>query len=284
MINPGFRSVDTHLHLWELGRFTYEWIEAGTLLGRDYLPEEALPLMQAAGINSCVLVEAGADDLGELHWFLDLARQHAPIAGVVAKIDVRGDVERVLSQVNPASLASLKGVRINCFDPNEDWALLANGMRALARHRLSCDLLVGAGVLPHLKSLIAAHPDVTFVLDHFGGVSITPGGHVDWRETLRTIAELPNTALKISGYLTAAQPRPLSAETLRPYLDIALDVFGASRLMYGSDWPVCTLGGAYADTVQLLKMAASALSPDEKADLWGAAAARIYRLDSQTGS
>lgn len=283
-MNPLAKSVDTHLHLWELGRFTYEWIEAGTPLGRDYLPDEALSLMQAAGIDSCVLVEAGADDLGELHWFLDLARQHAPIAGVVAKIDLRGDVERVLSHVNPASLTYLKGVRINCFDPNEDWALLADGLHTLALHRLSCDLLVGAGVLPHLKSLIAAHPDVPFVLDHFGGVSITPGGHTDWRETLQTVAELPNAALKISGYLTAAQPRPLSAETLRAYLDIAVDAFGASRLLYGSDWPVCTLGGAYADTVQLLKMAASTLSPDEQAELWGAAAARIYRLDSQTGS
>jgi L-fuconolactonase len=270
--------IDTHQHYWQLNRFNYSWISQGSKLAYHYLPADALPVMRAADVNDCVVVEAGANAPGELHWMLELAAEYPHIAGVVGWIDLMGDVESILSEIDPECLHDLKGVRINCFDPEADWRLLTAGLNTLAAHHLTCDLLVGAGMLPHLQTLIAMNPNVTFILDHFGGARITPGDHIAWKEAIRRIAALPNTVTKISGYLTASEPQPLTIDTLCAYVDTALELFGAKRLMVGSDWPVCLMGGAYADTVNLLKTAVSALSPDEQADIYANTAIQTYNL------
>jgi L-fuconolactonase len=122
------------------------------------------------------------------------------------------------------------------------------------------------------------NPNVTFILDHLGGTAITPGGHTTWKETMRRVAALPNVVTKISGYLTAPNPQPPTPDTLQAYVDAALELFGTGRLMYGSDWPVSLLGGTFGDTVNLLKAAVSALSPDEQADIYANTAIRTYHL------
>lgn len=270
--------IDTHQHNWQLNRFSYSWISQGSKLAYHYLPADAQPIMRAADVSCCVLVEAGAQSPGELHWMLELAATYPHIAGVVAAIDLTADVESVLAEIDPNHISDLKGVRINCFDPEANWHLLTTGLQTLAAHHLTCDLLIGANVLPHLQTLLAMNPNVTFILDHFGGARITHGGHVAWKEAIRRIAALPNTVVKISGYLTAADSQPLRRDTLCTYVDTALELFGTQRLMYGSDWPVCLLSGTYVDTVNLLKTAVSALSPDEQAEIYANTAIRTYSL------
>jgi len=270
--------IDTHQHYWHLKRFNYSWISQGTKLAYHFLPSDAQPIMRDSNVSCCVVVEAGANNPGELHWMLKLATEYVHIAGVVGWIDLEGDVEATLTEVDPEYSPYLKGVRINCFDPEADWRLLTKGLNTLAAHNLTCDLLVGAGVLPHLQTLIAMNSNVTFILDHFGGAAVTPGGHVAWKETMHRIASLPNAVMKVSGYLTSSNPQPPQNDTLRAYLDAALELFGARRLMYGSDWPVCLLGGTYADTVNLLKMAVSALSPDEQEFIYSQTAIQTYHL------
>lgn len=265
--------IDTHQHNWELSRFDYAWIKPDSPLAFNALPADALPLMQASGVDQCVLVEGGTHAPEELDWLLQLADQHTHIAGVVGWLDLKGDVAARLAHVNPSHRAYLKGVRYGCSDPQDDWAALDRGLAVLAENSLTCDLLVGQDMLPHVAQLVSRHSDVRFILDHFAGTRLTPGKAAEWATQSADCAALPNAYLKVSGFLTAAEPKPLAVQTLKTYLDIALDLFGPSRLMYGSDWPVCTLGGTYADTVALLRQCVS-----PQADLWAANARLIYDL------
>lgn len=272
--------VDTHQHNWQIARFPYPWITPGDTLARDYMPADALPLMHGVNVTSCVLVEAGASAQAEITWMLELAQRHPHISGVVGKIEDMRQAEHVIHQIDSAQRAHLKGVRINCFE-GEDWDAYAVGLRALAIHHLTCDVLVGRGMLPLVVAMMTANPDVTFVLDHLAGTRVAPDGYAAWQEALRPAAALPNVVMKLSGYLTSADPQPLDARTLEPYVEIALELFGARRLMYGSDWPVCTLGGTYADTVNCLKPMVDRLSPDEQSAIWHRTAIRTYRLNTE---
>lgn len=106
------------------------------------------------------------------------------------------------------------------------------------------------------------------------------GSDLDFAAALRPFATLTNTAMKVSGYLTSTgdTPLPTIPGALQPYLDAALDIFGPDRLLFGSDWPVCTQRGTYADAVSALRTLTLALSPSEQAAIWGNTATRVYHL------
>jgi L-fuconolactonase len=269
--------VDTHQHNWDLKRFTYRWIQPQSVLAQNYLPEDAQPVMQATGVDQCVLVEAGVNALAETIWFLELAAHHAHIAGVVGYLDLGGDVAAQLAAL-PAARPYLKGVRIGLADPDFELDTLRAGLQTRAANGLTCDLLIRNQALSRVAELAATHPNVTFILDHFAGATLRTGGHQDWQKTLEPAAYLPNTVMKVSGYLTAADPMPPDADLIRPYFDIALNLFGPDRLMYGSDWPVCLRGASYATGVTLLQELTAELSPAEQAAIWGQTAVETYHL------
>ncbi|MBZ0300636.1 MAG: hypothetical protein K8J31_12885, partial [Anaerolineae bacterium] len=134
--------IDTHQHRWDLGKFEYRWIQPGSILARNYLTDEALRAMQSGAVDLCVLVEAGTNRAEELDWFLDMAHQHAHVAGVVGYIDLTGDVPAALAAIHPDHRRHLKGVRIGIMDPAADLAALEPGLSVLALQHLTCDLLI----------------------------------------------------------------------------------------------------------------------------------------------
>lgn len=266
--------IDTHQHNWHIDRFPYSWIKPDSPLHRDYLPAGAAPLMASAGVTGCVLVEGGAGSPDELSWLLKLADSEAQVLGVVGQIDLARDIGPVLDALPAEQRRWLCGVRIGA---SAGWETQNPGLRALTAHSLTCDLLVRAD-LATVDALITAHPDTTFILDHFAGARIAADGYHDWRAGLAPIAAKSNTVMKLSGHLTAAVAMPLDPEVLRPYVDIALELFGPARLLYGSDWPVCTRGGSYADTITPLRSALADLSDDEQAEIWANTAKRVYGI------
>jgi L-fuconolactonase len=141
-------------------------------------------------------------------------------------------------------------------------------------------LLLGSAGLSGALPLIASHLDVTFVLDHFAGAPIVPGGEAEFVSSVTPLAAYPNVAMKLSGYLTASAGVPTGdvPRVLPPYINMALRLFGPGRLMFGSDWPVCTMGGSYANAVGILRALTEALSPDQKVAIWGGTATRVYKL------
>lgn len=210
---------------------------------------------------------------------LALCDEHPYLAGVVGFVDLTSrHVSAALQGF--ARHTAFKGVRVNLpFHPGKRRAM-DTGLHALADTGLSCDLLVRSSALAQAIDLIRSHPDVTFIIDHMAGASITLGGAGEYEQMIRPLAACANACMKISGYMTAAGnvPRVTLAQTLRDYLSAALNVMGDDRLMFGSDWPVCTQAGEYLDTVEVLRDAAASFSHTEQEAIWGVTAMRVYRL------
>jgi L-fuconolactonase len=271
--------IDAHLHVWDLGRFTYPWLTpASAVLHRDRTIHEALEVMHANGVSGALLVEAN-NSLEEAHWLLELAEVHPEILGVVGWCDLNSTT--LECDLEPlAHHPKFKGVRPTLPPPDADdeaWNALNRGLEVLETFNLSCDLLVQGRPPAHLLPLIAAHPGLRFILDHLGGPVIAPHHHSRWAEALEGFAPHRNVNLKISGFLTAAEHKPLTTATLAPFVRTVLEQFGPERLMFGSDWPVSTLAGQYADTLHTLQQTMH-LDADCCHQIFEGTARRVYEL------
>ncbi len=137
-------------------------------------------------------------------------------------------------------------------------------------------------VLPHqLPACVKSArdlPELIFVLDHLGKPPIASGAREPWATHVRALAALPNTVCKLSGMVTEAGPGTWTADALRPYADTVLDAFGPGRLMFGSDWPVCTLAASYGQVIDVANELTAALGADEREDLFSGTATRVYGL------
>ena len=182
------------------------------------------------------------------------------------------NVEETLDQF--AREPRFKGIRLI---PDE-WQPLSHGLRALAERNLPCDVLPRAGMLPGVVEMLRAHPETRFVVNHLAGQTLIAGGVAPWTEQLRPLAELPNVWMKCSAIQGLAEPPPISVETLQPYLDSLLSLFGGQRILFASDWPVSTLHGSYADGIAVLRAATASLSREEQAWIWGRTAISAYGL------
>ena len=267
-------AIDAHQHYWQLQNFTYAWHQQvnRSEMHRDYLPADILPQMQAAGIQYSVLIEAD-NSLAETIWMLELAQRFPHIAGVVGWVDLAApDVEATLDQLARDPL--FRGIRLM----TDEWQPLSHGLRALAERNFTCDVLPRKGRLPGVVEMLRAHPETRFVVNHLAGQALIPGGVAPWTEQLRPLAELPNVWMKFSAIQGLAEPKPISVETLKPYLSSALALFGAHRLLFASDWPVSTLHGSYADCIAVMRAATASLSEEEQAWIWGQTATKTYGL------
>jgi len=270
-------TVDAHQHYWQFQNFVYPWHKQVNLpeMNLDYLPPDILPQMQALGIRYSVLIQAD-NSLAETAWMLDLAQHYPHIAGVVGWADLASpDVATTLDKLTQQPL--FKGVRL-MPTPEGDWHALDHGLRALGERGLTCDVLPGEETLSLVTEMVRAHSETFFVVNHLAGLPLTPGGVLPWTAKLKSLAALSNVRMKFSAIQGLAEPPPISAETLRPYLESALALFGSERLIFASDWPVSTLSGSYAEGIHVMREVTAALSADEQANIWGKTAIATYRL------
>jgi L-fuconolactonase len=161
---------------------------------------------------------------------------------------------------------------------NDDWLLgpgLAPLLTAMARGGLVFDALVLPRHLPRLLRVIGRHPDLKFVLDHCGKPPIASGEIAAWKRDIASLAEYPNIVCKLSGLATEAALDWQVAD-LRQVVDHVVTCFGPQRMLWGSDWPVVNLAGGYANWLAATETLLADLSPNEKADIFGGNAARIY--------
>jgi L-fuconolactonase len=161
---------------------------------------------------------------------------------------------------------------------DDDWLLgpaLAPLLTAMARCGLVFDALVLPRHLSRLLPVVVRHPDLKFVLDHCGKPLLATGEIATWQRDIALLAQHPNIVCKLSGLVTEAAPDWQIAD-LRSAVDHVLACFGPRRLLWGSDWPVVNLAGGYEKWFAATDALLADLSADEKADIFGANAARIY--------
>jgi L-fuconolactonase len=274
-------TIDAHHHFWKYDPVEYGWIDDDMrAIRRDFLPADLKREIAAAGVDAVVSVQA-RQSLEETRWLLDLAAENDFIAGVVGWVplvspSVNDDLARF------AASPKLKSVRhVLQGEPDENYMLREDfnaGVRALARHELAYDVLILERQLPQTIRFVDGHPDQVFVLDHIAKPRIKDWQMSPWRDNIRELARRENVYCKISGMVTEADYRAWSGEQLRPYVDAVLEAFGPSRLMFGSDWPVCLVACGYARWANLVRGFVAQLSPAEQADLMGNTARRAYRV------
>ena len=251
------------------------------VLRRDYLPAELKPLLQAAGFDGTITVQA-RQMVEETAWLLELAEKQDFIKGVVGWVDLQSpELRTQLEQFSPHP--KLVGVRHVVHDePDDHFMLRPEFRRGIARLRefnLTYDLLLFPKHLPVATKLVAEFPEQPFVLDHIAKPPIREGGVSPWREDLRRLAEFPNVCCKLSGLVTETHWKQWQPEDFHRYLDIVLAAFGPERVMIGSDWPVCTLSGAYAPTMNIVTDYLQKYPAAVREPILGGNCARFYGLN-----
>jgi L-fuconolactonase len=277
--------VDAHHHVWDLAVRDQDWIKGPELqpLRRDFGVADLVPQARAAGVDRTVLVQTITVP-EETPEFLALAAESELIGGVVGWTDLtRPDVADELARLRELPGGRhLKGIRHQVQgEPDPEWLLRADvrdGLAAVAEAGLVYDLVVLPHQLPACVPAAAGHPELTFVLDHLGKPPIATGALQPWATAVRGLAALPNTVCKLSGMVTEADLAKWTVDELRPYADTVLDAFGPGRLMFGSDWPVCTLAASYGQVVDVAEELTRGVGAEERAEIFGGTATRVYRL------
>jgi L-fuconolactonase len=274
--------IDSHQHFWLYRAADYDWIdESMGALKRDFLPADAHATMEPLGIEGTIAVQA-QQTVAETEWLIELANADPFIRGVVGWLDLRaGDVARQLERVGHEPC--VVGVRhVVQAEPAGflDGDAFRRGIAALERYDLVYDILIKAPQLREATRFAAAFPDQRMVLDHVGKPDIRGGRFDEWRRDLADLAALPHVWCKLSGLVTEADWRTWTPGALRPYLDAALESFGPARVMFGSDWPVCTLAASYAQVLDLAREAIAEYSADEQQQILGGTARELYLRDT----
>ena len=276
--------VDSHVHFWRFDPREYPWMSADMqVLKRDRLPDDVRPLLDQAGIDSCVAVQARMIE-PETDFLLDLAVRYRWIAAVIGWVNLC-DEQLARRLERWAGYNKLIGFRhVLQGDPNAG-ALVSSaefqrGVALIQSRKMIYELLVSADQFPAITPFTRKSDGHWLVLDHLGKPDIRNRQIESWRRDLAPIAALPHVVCKLSGLVAEANDAcgKFDADHLRDYLDIALQTFGPQRLMFGSDWPVCLLVSEYAEVADIIERWSSRLSAADREWIWGRTAANVYGL------
>ncbi|HSE24041.1 MAG TPA: amidohydrolase family protein [Pyrinomonadaceae bacterium] len=273
--------IDSHQHFWQVGRFEYPWLtrELGVLY-RDYLPADLEPILKHNKVAETVLVQA-SNSLEETQWLLELADENEFIAGVVGWVDLKSplvgqQLDRFLRH------NKFKGVRhLVESEPLDDWLVqreVLTGLSVLEARSVPYDLLVHPRHLKFVPQIVEACPNLRMVIDHLAKPPIAKGTVDGWKTEFRELAKLPNLSCKLSGLVTEANHANWSVEDLRPFVSVALEAFGANRLIFGSDYPVCLLAASYERVIESFQALLSELSSESRDRVFATNASDFYKL------
>ncbi|WP_421914198.1 amidohydrolase family protein [Mesorhizobium sp.] len=275
---------DTHLHLIDLSALRYPWLGGVPALNRDFSHDDYATQARRAGIEGALHMEVDVDpadiEAETGHVKAQSRKSGSLLRGAIASCrpedaDFAAYLER--QQADPF----VKGFRrVLHVMPDElsEGAHFRESIKRLAGTGLTFDLVVLPHQIPKAIALADLAPGVQFVLDHCGVPDIKSAGDHPWRQHIAEIARRENVVAKISGVVAYADAGSWTVDTLRPYVEHTIKCFGWSRVVWGSDWPVCTLGGGLATWVAATHALIGGASPDERTLLLSANAKRLWGL------
>jgi L-fuconolactonase len=289
--------IDAHHHIWDPATRNHAWLAGQPALDRRFDLTDFEQASAPEGVTASVLVQV-LNSAAETAEFLALAARSEggaaragdgstgqTVAGVVGWTDltstaVGDEIARLRDLPGGGRLAGIRHLVQD--EPDPDWLRrpeVRRGIRAAGAAGLACDLLVRPAQLPAALAVTGEEASVRFVLDHGAKPDIASGRREPWASLISDLAARPNVSCKVSGLVTEAGPGWRPAQ-ITPYIDHLLDRFGPGRLIFGSDWPVCTLAASYGDVIALARDAlASRLGPAELNAVFAANAVAAYRLE-----
>jgi L-fuconolactonase len=280
-----FPIIDAHQHIWDPSRARYDW------LGPEMAPidraigfDEVVPLLAAAGVDRTVLVQS-ADNLDDTALMVEAAASYSQVAGIVAyaPLERPDDAAPVIAAYAADPL--IVGVRVLIHTiPDPDWLLrpeVDESLGLLEAAGLTFDVVA---VLPrHLELvpiLAQRHPGLKMVIDHLSKPPIGLADREPWWSLIAEAASGPLVHAKVSGlYSATADMAAWTPESVRPFVDRALELFGPTRLMYAGDWPISILAGGYQRVWEGLAGVFADLPSADREHILGRTAAKFYSLD-----
>lgn len=280
-----FPVIDAHQHIWDPARAEYTW------LGPELAPinraigfEELEPELSAAGVDYTVQVQS-ADNHEDTALMVECASEHSEVAAIVGygPLDRPAELAEAIATWRGNSL--MVGVRTLIHTlPDPDWLLrpeVDEGLSVLEDAGLTFDVVA---VLPRHLELVPIlserHPDLRMVIDHLAKPPIGLPSRDPWWQLIADAAANPLVHAKVSGlYAATDEPASWTVDSVRPFFDRAVEVFGTERLMYGGDWPISILSGGYTRVWEGLSTIFGSLSDAEREDVLGRTAATFYRID-----
>jgi L-fuconolactonase len=289
----GAPVIDAHQHFWDLSAHDQPWLRSDPGLApllRNFTPAELAPLAAASGVSATVVVQTVAEPW-ETPELLALAARPGLVTGVVGWADLTapGIADALAALRELPGGHCLAGIRHPVLvEPDPDWLArpdVLHGLAAVAAAGLAYDIVGEPRHLPAAVTAATRLPQLTFVLDHLGnpdgGPGASPSASQPWASAVTHLAALPNTTAKLSGILGVPAPPGTGAGSvshIRPYYDFVLSEFGPNRLMFGSDWPPCTLDASYAQVCAAARSLTAGLSDSEREAIFSRTARRAYRL------
>jgi predicted TIM-barrel fold metal-dependent hydrolase len=278
--------VDTHQHLWDLKKFRLPWIKPDAPLNRSYLPEDYAKATEGLNVVKSVYMEVDVDPKQqpeEVEYITELCKSERTPT-VAAVVSGRPNSDGFKAYITPLrDNKYIKGIRqvLHGEGTPAGYCLtkeFIKGIQLLGTLGLSFDLCMRAPELPDATKLIDACPDTRFILDHCGNEPVTNKDHTQWKKDIRELAKRKNVVVKVSGIVASAKPGEWKADDLAPIINHVLEVFGPERVMFGGDWPVCTLAATYRQWVEALKAIVKERSLEEQKKLFHDNAVRFYGL------
>lgn len=273
--------IDAHQHFWKYNSSDYVWMKEWMhRLKSDHEPQHLKPLIDEVGVTGTVAVQA-RQMARETDYLLDLAWRYDWILGVVGWFDFSSaDLERNVERY--AENSQLVGVRELIHDmADPEYATSqthTNAIRIIGAVHLAYDLLLRPAHIPAATKLVDMFPNQRFIVDHIAKPDISGHQTEPWKTRITELARRPNVYCKLSGMVTEADIESWTAADLYPYVDTCLEAFGPSRLMVGSDWPVCTLAGSYKTTMSVILDYLRTLSPSEQLRVFSETCTEAYML------
>lgn len=276
--------IDAHHHLWDPARAHYPWLDDSLpTINRPMEFDQLAPLLAAAGIDKTVLVQS-SDNAEDTAYMLEQASLHDQIAAVVGWVPLDRPAEAEVELAGLRKHPAFRGIRAGInFEPDADWLLrpdVGEGLDLLAAADVPFDIVsVRRRHLELVPELSERHPTLRMVIDHVSKPPVKKETWEPWRTNLANAAQNPRVFAKLSGLFPArGDMSDWTVDDIRPFVDYAIEQFGADRLMFGSDWPIANLAGGYPKVWEALNSIFDTLSATEREAILGGTAARFYSI------
>jgi predicted TIM-barrel fold metal-dependent hydrolase len=278
--------VDTHQHLWDLKKFHLPWVKADSPLNHSFVSADYAKATEGLNIVKAVYMEVDVDPKQqpeEAEFIVELCKSKKTPT-VAAVVSGRPNSEGFRAYVTPFKGSPyIKGIRQVLHGESTPAGYCTTkeficGIQLLGELGLSFDLCMRAPELPDATKLIDACPDTRFILDHCGNEPVTNKDHSQWKKDMADLAKRKNVVGKVSGIVASAKPGEWKADDLAPVVNHTLEVFGPERVMFGGDWPVCTLAATYRQWVEALKTIVHERKEEEQKKLFQDNATKFYGL------
>ena len=273
--------IDSHVHFWDYHPVKEAWInEDMKAIQRDFKPSDIEQTLLENGITGCVAVQADQSE-NETNFLLAYAEKYAFIKGVVGWIDFRSeDLPQRLAAF--AYHQKLVGWR-HIAQPEPTGFLISpefmRGLAELKNYPHTYDIVIHRGQLAEAIILVAKFPEQRFILDHLAKPDIkNKQGDEAWQQQIKELSLHTNVYGKISGMVTEADWQSWTYDDMHFYLDVMFENFGTDRLMFGSDWPVCTVAASYQQTKNIVDRYTNQLSTQQKKAVFETNAINCYQL------